>query len=73
MEKRSEYYFSSYQCYEDAKDAIYHASRQAYEKLCWQGKYGDCYYVSLYDDLTQDEVELVASRIREFGGKYHSF
>ena len=24
-------------------------------------------------NLTQDEVELVASRIREFGGKYHSF
>lgn len=73
MEKRSEYRFSSYDAYENAKDAIYHASPSAYDKLVWEGKYGDYYYVALYDDLERDEVELVASRIAEFGGKYFPF
>ena len=73
MAKRSEYYFSNYESYENAKNAIYHASPRAYEKLYWEGKCGDNYYVSLYDDLTQEEVEMVAGRIREFGGQYHPF
>jgi len=70
-EKRSEYYFTSDGAYEGAKDVIYNQSHSAYSKLYWEGKVGDNYYVSLYDDLTIDEIELVARAIREFGGTYY--
>ena len=55
--KHSEYYFTNWDRYNDAKDAIYAHNPSAYSKLEWEGKYGDNYYVALYDDLTMDEIE----------------
>ena len=71
-EKRSEYYFTSYEMYENAKDVIYKQSPSAYSKVVWEGEYSGKYYVALYDDLSMDEIEIVARAIREFGGQYYS-
>ena len=71
-EKRSEYYFTNYELYENAKDVIYKQSPSACSKLVWEGPHNDKYYVALYDDLSIDEIELVSRAIREFGGQYSS-
>lgn len=70
--KHSEYYFTNWDRYNDAKDAIYAHNPSAYSKLEWEGKYGDNYYVALYDDLTTDEIESVARYIREFDGHFYA-
>lgn len=69
-DKRSVYEFSNEQDFNDAKDAIYsHVSSCYYnsDKLCFDSYY---YRMSIYSDITQDELEQVVSIIREHQGRW---
>ena len=69
-EKRSVYEFNDEQDFNDAKNAIYdHVSSCYYnsDKVCF-----DSYWkrMTIYSDITQEELEQVVSIIREHLGHY---
>lgn len=71
-ELRSTYEFRDYYDWDHAHDAV--AERpDVSSKLewgSWSGYDEWGYYVKLYDNLTQEELEWAVSRIREHGGRY---
>lgn len=72
-DKRSVYEFSNEQDFNDAKDAIYNHVYSCYsnsDKLYFNGWYGGNYRMTIYSDITQDELEQVVSIIREHQGHY---
>lgn len=71
-EKRSTYFFSNREDYDEARDHLYRLMYSDYndsDKIYFYGSWGSEYRIDIYSDCS-DPVK-VASIIKEHGGKFY--